>query len=146
MYDWLIERGYKHKTVEDQIKRACLFDRDELLVRKRPETEYKISLNIEYNSAFQKIGKVLNELNCILQGDSDHRKTFSEVPIVGFRNGKSLKSILVKAVLPKVETHKVEKGCVKCGGKRCEVCVNIKETREFHQRSQRNNLPLKKVP
>ena len=31
LYDWLRDRGYKHKLVEDQIRRACNFDRNDLL-------------------------------------------------------------------------------------------------------------------
>ena len=146
LYDWLIERGYKHKVVEDQIKRACAFDRDDLLTNERPHSKYQVSLNIEYNPVFQTIGKVLKELQCIIQGDSDHRKVFSDAPIVGFSNGKSLKSYLVRAVLPKVEEQKVQKGCFKCGGKRCEVCHNLKETSEFTSHVSKEIFTIEKGP
>ena len=100
LYDWLRERGYKHKVVEDQIKRACNFDRNELLTKGKPARKQVLSLNIEYNPAFGKLSAVLKELDCILQGDEEHRKIFNDTSLVGFSNGKSLKNLLVRAVLP----------------------------------------------
>ena len=109
-FNWLRERGYKHKLVEDQIKRACDFDRDDLLTQGKPPKKNVLSLNIEYNPAFSKLSNVLKELNCILQGDEQHKKVFSDIPLVGFSNGKSLKNILVRAVLPSKESTKEEGG------------------------------------
>ena len=101
LYGWLKERGYKHKLVEEQIKRACDFDREVLLSKEKPPSKNVLSLNIEYNPAFSKLSKVLKELDCILRGDDQHRRVFKDTPLVGFSNGKSLKNILVRAILPK---------------------------------------------
>ena len=92
-----MERGYKHKLVEDQIKRACAFDRNDLLTKGKPDPKNVVSLNIEYNPAFGNLSRVLKDLHCVLQTDEQHKKVFSETPLVGFRNGKSLKNILVRA-------------------------------------------------
>ena len=146
LYDWLRERGYKHKIVEDQIKRACKFDRNDLLTKGKPPRKSVLSLNIEYNPAFSKISKVLRELACILHGDEEHRKVFSDTPIVGFSNGKSLKNILVRAVLPKTNTSEVEMGSKKCGGKRCEVCPHIKNTDEFSSRKTGEKFKIQVGP
>ena len=105
-----------------------------------------LSLNIEYNPAFSKISKVLRELACILHGDEEHRKVFSDTPIVGFSNGKSLKNILVRAVLPKTNTSEVEMGSKKCGGKRCEVCPHIKNTDEFSSRKTGEKFKIQVGP
>ena len=145
LYDWLKERGYKHKLIEDQIKRACDFDRDDLLTRGKPPKKPVLSLNIEYNPAFSKLSNVLKSLNCILQGDEQHRKVFSDTPLVGFSNGKSLKNILVRAVLPKTKTCKSE-GSRKCGKPRCEVCVNIVTTKEFSSKTTGERFEIQKGP
>ena len=39
----------------------------------------------------------------MLAAGKKQKKVFPEVPIVGFRNGKSLKDYLVRAVLPKMD-------------------------------------------
>ena len=54
--------------------------------------------------------------------DKEHKKVFPGVPVVGFRNGKSLKDYLVRATLPKAnETGR----CEPCGKKTCLVCNSI---------------------
>ena len=146
LYDWLMERGYKHKLVEDQIKRACDFDRDDLLMKEKPPKKNGVSLNIEYNPAFSDLSRVLKELHCILQGNEQHKKVFSEVPLVGFSNGKSLKNILVRAVLPKKETSKTELGSKKCGKSNCEVCLNVVTTQNFTSKTTGEHFKIQKGP
>ena len=64
----------------------------------------------------------------LLAPDKEHKKVFPDVPIVGFRNGKSLKDYLVKATLPKTnETGR----CEPCGKKTCLVCNSIRTTTIF---------------
>ena len=42
----------------------------------------------------------MEELQILLAPDKEHQKMFSNVPIVGFCNGKNLKDHLVRASLP----------------------------------------------
>ena len=56
----------------------------------------------------------LKELHVILACDEAHKKVFLEVPIIGFKNNKNLKSHLVRAALPDINevadaNHAVEK-------------------------------------
>ena len=147
LYGWLRDRGYKHELIDDQIKRACRFDRDDLLTKGKPPRKNVVSLNIEYNPAFSKLSGVLKELNCILQGDEQHRKVFSDTPLVGFSNGKSLKNILVRAVLPKQNSQSSNQwGSQKCGKPRCEVCKNVVSTKEFSSKTTGENFTIQKGP
>ena len=146
LYDWLRDRGYKHKLVEDQIRRACNFDRNDLLTKEKPTKKGVLSLNIEYNPAFSNLSKTLNELKCILQGDEQHRKVFSDTPLVGFSNGKSLKNILVRAVLPKTNLSEDQKGSRKCGKAKCEVCKNLITTNEFTSTKTGEKFEIRKGP
>ena len=64
----------------------------------------------------------------LLAPDKEHKKVFPDVPVVGFRNGKSLKDYLVRAALPKTnETGR----CKSCGKKTCLVCNSIRTTTTF---------------
>ena len=146
LYDWLRERGYQHKLVEQQIKRACDFDREDLHEKGKPTKKNVLSLNIEYNPAFSKLSKVLKELDCIIQGDESHRKVFKDTPLVGFSNGKSLKNILVRAVLPKPTPLKNEKGSRKCGKAKCEICDLIVETNDFTSKTTGETFEIQKGP
>ena len=56
----------------------------------------------------------MEELHILLTPNEEHKKVFPDVPVVGFRNGKSLKDYLVRAKLPKPK----ESGrCKPCGKK-----------------------------
>ena len=63
---------------------------------------------------FFKILETLQKLHLLLTPDKEHKMVFRDVPVVGFRNGKSLKDYLFRAALPKIN----ETG-------RCEACGNL---------------------
>ena len=61
----------------------------------------------------------------LLTPDVQHRKVLPEVPIVGFKRGKSLKDLLVRAKVP-LEKETDRKSCG-CQGKRYEVRTFLEE-------------------
>ena len=65
----------------------------------------------------------------LLTPDAQHRKVFPEVPVVGFKRGKSLKYLLVRTKVP-VEKEVDGKSCG-CQGKRCELCTFLEEKNTF---------------
>ena len=48
--------------------------------------------------------------NFLLAPDKEHKNVFPELPIVGLRNGKSLKDYLVRVALPKMLLAKIGGG------------------------------------
>ena len=88
-----------------------------------------MTLNLTYHPAFLQLKKILQEIHILLTPDLEHRNVFDQVPIVGFKKGRSLKDILVRAKLPNVE--KSEGGCGPCGSEKCRVCNVIKTTDHF---------------
>ena len=61
------------------------------------QEENKLTLNITYYPGFKNTKTNLEELQILLAPDKEHQKVFPNVPIVGFRNGESLKDHLVRA-------------------------------------------------
>ena len=89
---WLMERGYNGKMIRKQTLRAREHSRKDLLEKEKTETsEPKLIFNITYYPVFQNIRNTLQELHLSLAPDKEHKKIFPDVPVVGFRNGKSLK-------------------------------------------------------
>ena len=87
-----MERGYSERMVRMQILKARGESRDSLLERGNTKTsDSKLTFNITYYPAFQNVRSILEELQILLAPDKEHKKVFPEVPIVRFRNGKSLK-------------------------------------------------------
>ena len=109
---WLIERGYSEPEVRKQILRARGFSRDSLLDRENTREEQdKITFNLTYYPVFQNVKNVLAELHLLLTPDNAHKAVFTNVPIIDFKNGRSLKGHLVRAVLPKVDAEGRSKLC-----------------------------------
>ena len=115
--------------VRMQILKARGESRDSLLERGNTKTsDSKLTFNITYYPAFQNVRSILEELQILLASDKEHKKVFPEVPIVGFRNGKSLKDYLVRAALPKMDNAG---GSEPCGKGTCQVCDHIITTNTF---------------
>ena len=124
-----MERGYSERMVRTQILKARGESRDSLLERGNTKTsDSKLTFNITYYPAFQNVRSILEELQILLAPDKEHKKVFPEVPIVGFRNGKSLKDYLVRAALPKMDNAG---GSEPCGKGTCQVCDHIITTNTF---------------
>ena len=67
-------------------------------------------------------------MHILLTPDQEHKKVFQDVPVVGFRNGKSLKDHLIRAKLPNVEIIERSGSCREGN---CQVCDFICNTDTF---------------
>ena len=129
---WLMARGYSAKLVRQKVLEARKFSRNELLDKVKVEKGFRLTLNITYHPAFSKLKHILNSIHVLLAPNTEHQNVFPEVPLVGFKKGKSLKDILVRA---KVRKEVLEKGFSKgCGGKRCQVCKYVKDSESFESK------------
>ena len=141
---WLIERGYSERMVRTQILKARGESRDSLLERGNTRTsESKLIVNITYYPAFQSVRSILEKLQILLAPHKEHEKVFPEVPIVGFRNGKSLKDYLVRAPLPKMDNAGGSEPCVKGT---CQVCDHIITTNTFTTKACGEVFKIQSVP
>ena len=68
-------------------------------------------------------------LHLLLTPNQEHQKVFHKVSITGFRRGKSLKDILVRAKVSPVQKN--EEFCGPCKKSRCEICDHIVSTNSF---------------
>ena len=89
-----------------------------------------VTFNITYYPVFKNIRTVWEELHILLAPDEQHRKVFTNIPRIGYKNGKSLKDHLVRSVLPKID---VAGNSGPCSGKRppCELCKLMKKSSAF---------------
>ena len=127
---WLKDRGYNEKVVRQQILKARKFTSKNLLNQdSKTKGRIKLVFNFTYHPAYSKLKHVLSNINLLLTPDAQHRKVFPEVPVVGFKRGKSLKDLLIRAKVP-VETETDGKSCG-CQGTRCEVCTFLEEKNTF---------------
>ena len=106
-------------------------------------SEPKLTFKITYYPVFQNISNILQELHLLSFPGKKHKKVFSKVPVIEFRNGKSLKDYLVRAVLP--QTNKTER-CEPSGQKTCLVCDSIRSSKTITTKVCRENLKILSGP
>ena len=75
-----------------QILRAQEHPRKDSLKEEKQTSAPKLRVKITYYPVFQNIRNILQELYLLLTLDKEYEKVFSNVPVVGFCNGKSLKA------------------------------------------------------
>ena len=135
---WLKLRGYSDKLVRKQILEARKFGREDLLTNQRKQRiPPKLILNITYHPSLVKLKDILQNIQILLTPNEEHRNVFSDTPVVGFKRGRSLQDILVRAKLPE---EKQESGSAKCKtlgkkGRTCDVCPFVKSTNTFTNRT-----------
>ena len=128
---WLNEKGYSEKLVHKEILKARSQSRETLLDKeKMSRNDERVTFNIMYYLVFKNTRHILEELHILLAPDEHHRKVFTDIPRIGFENGKSLKDHHVRSVLPKID---VAGNSGPCDGKRppCELCMLMKKTSTF---------------
>ena len=119
--------------VTKQVLRAREHSRENLLEKVKSESnQKKLTFNITYYPVFQNVRNMLQELHILLTPDQEHKKVFQDIPVVGFRNGKSLKDHLVRAKLPNVE---IAGRSESCGKGNCQVCDYICDTDIFNTKA-----------
>ena len=85
--------------------------------------------HVTYYPISKNIGNILEELHIVLAPGEQYMKGFTDIPRIGFKNGKSLNENLVRSVLPKID---VAGNSGPCGGKRpCELCKLMKRNVNF---------------
>ena len=91
--------------------------------------------NITYYPTFSKLKNISFKIHLLLTPDRKHRKVFENVPLIGFKKGKSLKNILVRTKVPPLKT---EKGfCGPCDKPRCQICKHVTKTQQSESSSKK---------
>ena len=69
-------------------------------------------------------------MHAILAPDDRHKKVYPDVPLISFKNNKSLRDHLVRSQIPDIEEIRMSKPC---GRKRppCHLCKSMKDTCTF---------------
>ena len=142
---WLKKRGYNEKMVRGEVLRARALPRNELLNRPpRVVKDNLLTFNISYYPQFRKLKEILKETHILLTPNEEHKRVFTDVPIVGFKNNKSLKGHLVNSSLKHISLN--DGKSQKCNGNRCDVCSLIQETSVFSKYDDTENFDIRKGP
>ena len=98
-----------------------------------------------YYPVFKNVRKILNSYTFYLLQTKLIKGIFSKVPIIGFKNAKSLKDHLIRAVLPQLDREARSKPC-KGENRSCEVCESVKDTTKIKKAELEKRFDILKGP
>ena len=82
--------------VRKQVLWAREHSKESLVEKVKSESDQKkLTFNITYHPVFQNVRNILQELHILVTPDQEHKKVFQDIPVIGFRNEKSLTDHLV---------------------------------------------------
>ena len=125
--------------MEREIDRARRIPREDTLKDKKPANTNCIPFVVTFHLTLTNIGEILYRLHPVLNSSRRCMSAIKQVQMVAFRRPKILKDILVHL---KMATPVIDKGCYKCGDRRCRVCDFLVECKDFRSRVTGNNFVI----
>ena len=133
------------EMVGNQIDEASKISRDDALKEKEAvHGNDRDVLVLTYHPALsKKVHQIIKGNHCILSLGHGHKELFPQVPMVAFRKSKSLKDILVRAIV-KSQSPEVNI-CGGCNGRSdCQVCRIMINSDTFSSRDKSRTFNLRK--
>lgn len=134
--------------VNEQVGEACKISRDIALQEKDPRVvaskDRKDVLVLTYHPALpKKVHETINKNYHTLSSGEERAKVFANSPIVAYRQPKSLKDLLVRAIVKsKTSEPNVCQGCN--GRSDCQVCKLLINSDSFFNKDKSRTYNLRK--
>ena len=88
------KRGYDRSLIEQQINKANLQEREQLLKEKKKETATNNPLSLKYNTTLLKIKEIVMEHWHLLHINPNLARMLQNPPIFAFRRNKTSETLL----------------------------------------------------
>ena len=116
------KRGYDRSLIEQQINKANLQEREQLLKEKKKEIATNIPLLLKYNRTLPKIKEIIMKQWPLLHINPNLAEIFENLPILAFRENRNLRGIIGTKL---IENGKVKRKFTnKIQGKRTPCLAN----------------------
>ena len=131
------KRGYDRSLIEQQINKANLQEREQLLKEKKKETATNIPLSLKYNRTLPKIKEIVMKHWHLLHINPNLAEIFQNPTILAFYQNKKLRDIIGTKLIEngKVKrkfTNKIQGKCTPClASNRTLCCKQIVHTTTF---------------
>ena len=92
----LTQRGYEQKTIQQQIKKAELIERKDLLYTKTKTPQNHSILAVTYNKSLPNLRRAIDNNWNLLSTNANIASLFADKPIIAFRKNKNLQQLLLQ--------------------------------------------------
>ena len=142
MEKWFIDRGHKPSTVKLARSKATNTTRQQALTYKQNTSNNRTPIVINHHPSNPPIRKWLVELTTnVLHGSTRMTEAMPDPPVLGERNTKNLRNLLMPSILPTPPDN--QPGCYKCN-KKCTICSNhLVETTTFHSMQSKDTFTIR---
>ena len=124
MKSWFQRRGYPEDVINTEMKKN-IFNRNS---GKSSNKSKGVPFVLTYHPLLKKVNYIIRKHSHLLCMNDKVKKVFQPGPMVSFRSPRNLSSYLVRAKMYPMESKTVS---CKCKGNRCQVCLNVSETKTF---------------
>ena len=121
---WFLKWGYPENIVDEELGKVDFSESS----RRTNKRDKGVWLVATYQPLLQNIGRIFHRHLDLFYTDQEVESIFTPGPMASFRSAKKNSSYLVRAKLYPLERRV---GSFKCGGRRCQVCLNVTETETF---------------
>ena len=126
MKSWFSVRGHPEYLIKSEVKKVKFVSKNRNT--KRGKSLKAVPFVMTYHPKLKSMKKLILKYLDLLYMENEVKRVFTPKPMISFRSARKLSSYLVRAKL--YPTERIV-GSYKCGGKRCEVCINVNETSTF---------------
>ena len=124
MKSWFQRRGYPEDVINTEMKKV-IFNRNS---GKSSNKSKGLLFVLTYHTFLKTVNYIIRKHSHLLYKNDEVKKMFQTGPMVSFRSPRNLSSYLVRAKMYPMESKRVS---CKCKGNRCQVCLNVSETKTF---------------
>ena len=121
---WFLKRGFPENIVDQELGKVEFSE----LSRRTNKRDKGLCLVATYHPLLQNIGTIFHRHLDLLYTDQEVERVLTPGPMASFRSAREISSYLIQAKLCLLERRV---GSFKCGGRRCQVCLNVTETGTF---------------
>ena len=139
---WFLKRGHNKNTVRQARKKAENTPRMQALTYKQTKASTRTPFIITHHPSNPPLKKWLSDTQAnVLHVSKRMKKAMPEVPIIGERNCKNLKNMLMPSQLPIAKD--LQPGCYKCT-KKCILCnKHLIETHTFQSSQTKETFTIR---
>ena len=121
---WFLKWGYPENIVDQELGKVEPSESSRR-INKKHKAVYLVAT---YHPLLQNIGRIFHRHLDLLYTDQEVERVFTPGPMALFRSARETSSYLVRAKLYPLERCV---GSFKCGGRRCQLCLNETKTETF---------------
>jgi hypothetical protein len=132
MSNHLKQRGYPTRVISKALQAVNKIPRSQTLTYRQKNETQRVPFVVTHNPQNPPLKKWFTDFLQYLHSSPRLQKAIPDPPILGERNSRSLRDMLMPSVLPEPTNDQDDPGCFPCNKSRCVICTkHLVQTSQF---------------